>query len=246
MGQVRAPLAILIAGVFAVATASAAPVTFDVAGHASVNTLSDFAPPPLPYFVATAIAPSSVTLELDQNGDGTPGDVALVGGTLNFSTTVTFGSGALGSITTHEVLTVPAGGLGALTGDQILWGPELLQPALDGTYECEGAICSIIGVPPIGPLGALAASSNVFLPYTEPITLGTWLLSPDHGQITGSARMVLTRALPGGTPPAGTPTRWLVLGDTDLGFQVPEPAAAALVLAALGALAVRQRALTDR
>ena len=224
-----------LGGVLALAArSSAAPVTFDVAGHATISTAAAPAPPP-GYFVSIAIAPSAVTV--DVAGDGA---VTLTGATLSWEMFASFG--AIGSITTDEVLSLPSGDLGTLVGDQIVWSSDLVYGSLTGTFHCEGPICEVIGVPPIviQPLSALEVQSSAFFPTTEGFALGTWALNDDHTRILASTRMVLARFQSGAQ--LGEPARWLVLGDAVL----PEPAGAVLILAGLVAIAARQRVATAR
>jgi hypothetical protein len=234
----------VVAALVAVALAPgarAAPVTFDVAGHATLNTATIYEPPP-GYVIVPALAPSTVDLDIDPSG----GNVTLIGASLSFHQVTSLN--ALGSITSDELLTFPGGAHGTLAGNQILWDGDPVYASLTGTFSCTGPLCGLLGLPPgvILPLGELASVYNVWLPVSEPIDLGTWLLSSDLARITGSTRMVTAAGhVEGEFPGPGVPNRWLVLGDTDLGF-VPEPDGVALLLVALGAIAAAQRAVTAR
>jgi hypothetical protein len=154
----RVGVAALI-GVFSLVVRGwAAPMSFDVAGHATITTL--VAPNP-GVFVSTTVFPSTVALDITDDGL-----VTLSGATLSWSMFANFG--AIGSLTTDEVLTLPAGGLGTLVGDQILWSSDLIQGSLMGTFHCEGPLCEVLGVPPIviQPLSVLATTIPYFLPTT--------------------------------------------------------------------------------
>lgn len=225
--------ALAVSGVFALAAiARSAQVTYDLGGHGYYENVGTG--------IGTLSFSSSVTLELDSNGDGTAGDVTLLIGGLSSQIVNDFG--ANGFVRSDDAFTL-TGGAGTLSGSDILWEPGgVLVNHYSSTLFCSGSICASLGLqqgvnPPQGQIPEAR--------YGQSPPLGHWVLSTDLTQILGSTRAVFT--IGGFAPPPNLdePAEWFVFGDTDLGFPVPEPGALALLLAGLAALA-SQRAATER
>jgi hypothetical protein len=234
--------------------ASAAPVTIDVSGAATVNSVSSFAADPTlppgstgvdpafgPYFIGHSSAGSSVSLAI------TGSSVSLTGATLVFTGLFT-PIGALGSIETNVVATA-TGGVGTLSGDQILWDMSGAPGtgtswSVAGTWTCHGAgLCGIIGIPdgtvlPIATLQGVTGTVGV-----DPTLLGIWNLNPTHDGILGTTRNTIQVGGPTVTAPLapGQVAQWYQFGGDDLGH-LPEPGAFALVLLGIGGLALRRKA----
>ena len=238
-----------------VVDADAAPVTYDVSGHGSIATVTSAVPDP-PGYVTTFFSPgSSVTLDLDRNGNGVIGDVALVSATLVTDRTLDFGG--LGAIHSNAVLTL-SGGQGALPYTDIYWDPAVPTAIQQtGTFTCTGQICLILGIDP-GQPRTLDELDQVIGQLLVPPTLSYWRLSPDLSQILGSTRAVYKLSGPSGPLGFGEPAEWILFGPLDLnppvgspppfppGRDAPEPGLLALVLLMACALVARaQRPATS-
>jgi len=227
------------------AVAHAVPYSYNVAGAAgSVVTLSSFASAACTGLPAGQPASLCFTNPLSAGSsldvDITGGVATLTGGTININTaTVLFG---LITITTDVDATI-SGATGTVSGSDILWTSNAsytVSPT--STLICTDlgpalpASCSTLGltagaVYPISVLNALGNTSGL-----TSLELGTWDLSDDLSAILGSNRAITTVSNVAPNYPAG----WLYFG-ADNGFPVPEPGSVALVLLALGGLALRAR-----
>lgn len=220
---------VAIAGVLAFSTlASAAPYSFNVTGSGVSVTPSSFATVPCTghpgaCFTNPFSAGSSIDLDI------TGGVATITAGTLEIDTITSIFGGAI--VVTTDVTAFLSGGLGTLVGDDILWSSPAAY-TVTGTFTCSGA-CGAGGLP-VGtfPIQALFAANTA----VNPVGLGTWDLDASLSTILGS-----TRTTTSFVTATGVRAGWLIFGPTDLGFTVPEPGSAALVLLGLGALALRSR-----
>jgi hypothetical protein len=232
--------------------ASAVPVTFDVSGTATVNTVSANAANPSlpagstgldpifgPYFIGATSAGSSMSVDI------TGTNVTLTGGSLIFHLNTPIG--AIGSVQS-DVVATPTGGVGTLSGDQILWDMSGAPGTgtfwnVTGTWTCHGAgLCGIIGIPdgttlPIATLQAVTGTLTV-----APTLMGIWQLDPTHTSILGSTWNTIQVGGPDSTDPLapGQVAQWYTFGSSDLGH-LPEPGTFALMLLGISGLALRAR-----
>jgi len=220
-------------------TSRGATVVYDVSGSSELRTRTGFSPNPPGYESAPFAPGSTLTLELDANGDATSGDVTIAAS--EFLIQGTISAGGLSYLTVDAVGSL-TGGLGTLTGSTIEW----LEPAsydVDGTLQCFGIVCDVTGVPVGVPLPYATLYSLLEAAPVIEVSLGFWASDTTGrfefvpaldcgGSLCNQLGMDTARYLSSGE---WAQALWLS------GVPVPEPSLALLVSGALLALALGRR-----
>jgi hypothetical protein len=225
MGMTCRLVGLAVVGALLGASATgAATLGIDLSGSSTLRSTSAFAPSPPGYF-ETALAPgSSLVLEVDAAGG-----VTIASGDLRAHSTLTLFAGAGNELTLTSDLAIGLqGGAGQLGALGITWTAPA-QQSVSGTILCQGAGCALLQLP-----DAVIQPYSVVLPiegfvWLDPVPLGSWSFDGTTLASEPIALAVSTQA----------PYAWaraVVLHGT----AVPEPAAGALVAAALIGLLVRR------
>lgn len=227
MQRVIAAIAALGLALLLPARAGALALAYDVAGHG--GTIG------VPFAFDSTIA-----VELDRNGDGVNGDVALTYRTsLNTVTEQRAGFSVFG----FQDFYVVTGATGTLSGHEIFWDAGHTTVTHTRFSYCTGPYCAVAGLPAYAPSPTLDPSYS----RNPDVDLGYWLLSDDLTRILGSTIAVFSTGSPDPGGSDGQPLESFVFGDAVLPRPpVPEPDAAALLVVALAAIVAVQRAATAR
>ncbi|MFI5317683.1 MAG: hypothetical protein ACHQ6T_18415 [Myxococcota bacterium] len=227
------------------ATSRATTVTYDLSGISSYRIATTLAPP-IGYVEIPAAPGSSLTLDLDANGDGNSGDVTVVDAAMLIKGDLIDPAwlSTYGSVDADFVLRL-SGGLGqASFPDLYVQWSTPASYVVGGNVTCSGPICGVFGWQPGTPhtyADLLADGAGLTAPTS--LALGVWNLgnggqtfsycAPSLDTEFGCRNLLVTSRVPSGA--------WvdaIVLA----GVAIPEPAPFLLLAPALLALALRSRA----
>ncbi|MFI5317106.1 MAG: hypothetical protein ACHQ6T_15500 [Myxococcota bacterium] len=221
-------------------------MTYDLSGISSYRIRTNIA---ASGYVEIPAAPgSSLTLDLDANGDGNSGDVTVVDAAMLIQgNLVPPDVPGYGSLDADFVFGL-SGGLGQIVGDAVLWSTPASY-VVGGNVTCSGQICGFFGWQPGTPhtYADLLADGGGGITAQTSLALGVWnwlnggqslsycipSLDIAHDFCGG---LLVTSRLPNTDPP-----EWAD-GIVLAGVAIPEPAPFLLLVPALLALALRSRA----